>query len=77
MNITVPEAAKMAGTTQTTIRSWLVSFKIGKKVGGRWVVYKEELNKVLSGEIHYPTRYEMAKKKREQESASKTKNKRQ
>ncbi len=50
------EAAEKAGVSQETIRNWIrdfKAFKIGTKKGGRWVVYRDKLDKILSGEIHY------------------------
>lgn len=51
--ITVQEAAGIAAVSVVTIRNWCVDFFIGKKIGGQWKVKTSELNKVLSGELHY------------------------
>jgi excisionase family DNA binding protein len=54
-HITVPEAAKLAGVSNETIRNWIRDFKIGFKVAGRWHVYKEGLKDIMDGKITYET----------------------
>ena len=51
--ILAPEAAKRAGVSKVTIYNWIKDFGIGIKIGGRWIVYEEELEKIMKGEIHY------------------------
>jgi len=48
--LTVPEAARMAGIAERTVRSWCLDRRIGTKVGGRWRVSKPELSRILEGE---------------------------
>lgn len=51
--MTTNKAAELAGVTTATIRNWISDFGIGIKKGGRWIVFKNKLEKILSGEIHY------------------------
>ena len=57
-NLTVSDVARKYGISRTTVINWAKDFEIGVKVGGRWRVSEEKLQKVLDGEIHYPFRYE-------------------
>ena len=36
--------------TRKTLLTWLVKYKMGRKVGGRWVVYLPLFKKFISGE---------------------------
>lgn len=56
--ITIKEAAAKANVTVGTIRHWAKDFKIGYKVGGRWSVFDDGLQKVMSGELHYSYKHE-------------------
>ena len=51
--ISTRQAAQIANVTKETIRNWIRDFGIGKKIAGRWIVYKDKLEQVLSGELHY------------------------
>lgn len=51
--LTVAEAAKIAGKSLVTIRSWIRDFGIGRKIAGRWVVHKSKLDLILNGSITY------------------------
>ena len=48
--ITVPEACDRAGVTSTTIKVWAAVYGIGVKVGGRYRINPQGLDKVLRGE---------------------------
>jgi hypothetical protein len=48
--ITVPEACDRAGVSSTTIKTWAAVYGIGIKVGGRYRINPEGLDKVLRGE---------------------------
>lgn len=44
-------AVKRAGVSKTTIYTWCEKYRIGFKVGGRWRIYSDKLNKFLKGEL--------------------------
>ncbi len=44
-------AVKRAGVTKTTIYTWCEKYQIGFKVGGRWRIYSDKLDKLLRGEL--------------------------
>jgi hypothetical protein len=48
--LTVPEACDIAGVSSNTIKNWAVYYGIGIKVGGRYRISPEGLDKVLRGE---------------------------
>jgi Helix-turn-helix domain len=48
--LTVPEACDIAGVSSNTIKNWAVAYGIGIKVGGRYRISPEGLDKVLRGE---------------------------
>lgn len=46
--MTTSEAAKLLGVTTNTVRRWIIKGKIrGKKIIGRWKVYREDIEKIL------------------------------
>jgi hypothetical protein len=47
--ITVTEAAKIAGCSLVTIRTWAHLDGLGRRVGGRWMLSKVALAMFLSG----------------------------
>lgn len=51
----VPEASEYAHVSKETIRNWIRDFKIGGKIGGRWYIKKDLLDKVLCGDLTYKT----------------------
>lgn len=51
--ITVKKASKIANVTMGTVRRWAQDFKIGFKIGGRWVIYEDGLYQVLKGQLRY------------------------
>lgn len=34
--------------TLKTLLTWLVKYKMGRKIGGRWIVYQDSFNKFLT-----------------------------
>ena len=58
-NLTIQKAADKADVCYGTIRKWVMYFGIGIKVGGRWKVSEEGLDRILSGELHYPEKYKL------------------
>lgn len=44
-------AVKRASVSKTTIYTWCEKYGIGFKVGGRWRIYSDKLNKFLKGEL--------------------------
>jgi hypothetical protein len=54
-NITVSEAAGIAGVATSTIRRWIKDFGIGFKVAGRLKVNKIRLKEILDGKVTYET----------------------
>ena len=48
--ITVPEAAKLAGRTGVTVRSWASRAGLGRPVGGQWLVSKVALMMFLEND---------------------------
>ncbi len=65
MSIMIPtnEAMNIANVTRATIITWIKDFKIGNKQGGRWFVYKDGLQLILSGKLHYSYKYRKDSKK--------------
>jgi len=56
--ITTTEAMKIAAekgheVCRATMIKWFRDFDIGKKIGGMWIVDRDELEKLLDGEYHY------------------------
>jgi hypothetical protein len=52
--LSIRQAAEIADVHYGTIWNWVKYFGIGVKVGGRWKVDEDGLNRILSGELHYP-----------------------
>jgi hypothetical protein len=52
--LTIKQAAEIADVHYGTIWKWVKYFGIGIKVGGRWKVDRKGLDRILSGELHYP-----------------------
>jgi hypothetical protein len=48
--ITVTEAAKIAGCSLVTIRTWAHMDGLGRRVGGRWMISKVALSMFLDGD---------------------------
>ncbi|MGW8787133.1 helix-turn-helix domain-containing protein [Heyndrickxia sporothermodurans] len=48
--ITSGEAAKLARVSKLTIRRWCERFDIGRKVAGRWRVYRSKLQVFIAGQ---------------------------
>lgn len=48
--ITVTEAAKVAGCSLVTIRTWAHMDGLGRRVGGRWMISKVALAMFLDGD---------------------------
>lgn len=51
--LTIIQAATLANKSTMTIRNWIQDFGIGKKIGGRYLIYKNKLEQILSGELFY------------------------
>lgn len=54
--VSVFEAADIASVSPQTIRNWIRDFKIGTMYGGRYLVDKTKLDKVMKGELYYESR---------------------
>jgi hypothetical protein len=48
--IGVAEAARQAGKSMRTMREWCVTHRIGRMIGGRWVVSQVALDMLLDGD---------------------------
>jgi len=48
-----PEAASMAGVTENAVRCWCEHYGLGVKVGGRWRINPDDLERFLKGEWDY------------------------
>ena len=40
--------------TRATIINWCKSYKVGKKIGGKWYMKEDDVDKLLSGDIKKP-----------------------
>jgi hypothetical protein len=49
--ITVSEAARLAGKTAVTVRSWAARAGLGRPVGGQWLVSKVALMMFLENDL--------------------------
>jgi len=48
--ITVTEAAKVAGCSLVTVRTWAALHGLGRRVGGRWMLSRVALTMYLDGD---------------------------
>ena len=55
--ITVEEAARRAGRSTRTLRSWCLSYDVGRRIAGRWAVSIVALEMYLDGNKEALTAY--------------------
>jgi DNA-binding transcriptional MerR regulator len=54
--LTTSEAAQVADVSSVTIRTWCSTYGIGRRVGGRYRIDPQKLEKLLSGDVYDETR---------------------
>ena len=50
-SISISNAARVAGRSESTIKTWCIDHAIGRKIGGRWEVSKVALAMYLDGNV--------------------------